>query len=203
MDYILFLLICLFATFSPGPAVFLAIKNSASYGFSNTIFGILGNVVAMLAMATLSIVGLGAVLVASEAIYQALKLFGGFYLIYIGVKTWRSNNTLGESKCINNIRRSKLFYEAFFVGITNPKAIIFYTALFPQFITVENSVIPQFITLALTFATMSFIALSTYAVVTNKVRVWLMKEKISKLFNRITGGAFVCFGLSLMSHEKA
>jgi len=205
MDYLLFLLICLVATFSPGPAVLLAVKNSASYGLRKALWGVGGNVAAMITMASLSAAGLGALISASEALYQLVKILGGLYLIYLGIKTWcaKDKASNSHSHLCEGVSRYKLFGEAYAVGVTNPKAVVFYTALFPQFIAFEHSVAQQFVTLTMTFAFFSFLALSIYALAANRLRVLLMKEKVRKVFNRVTGGIFIGFGLSLMASNKA
>ncbi len=133
MDYLLFFTICVVATFSLGPAVLLAIKNSASYGVGRSITGILGNVAAMMTMASLSALGLGAVLAASESLFVVVKIVGSVYLVYLGIKTWLS--TLPDTDNLDSSCKEKcnkhLFIEAYLVGITNPKALVFYSALFP------------------------------------------------------------------------
>lgn len=205
MDYLLFLLICIVATFSPGPAVLLAVKNSAVHGLRKAMWGIGGNVAAMITMACLSAAGLGVVISASESLYHSVKILGGLYLIYIGIKTWRSSTQVAcmQPNTLDGVSRYKLLGEAYIVGVTNPKAVIFYMALFPQFIAFEHSFAKQFVLLTLTFAFLSFVALSMYAIAANKLSVLLMKEKVSKAFNRATGGIFIGFGLSLITSNKA
>ncbi|MFA0410014.1 LysE family translocator, partial [Vibrio splendidus] len=204
MDYLLFFTICVAATFSPGPAVLLTVKNSAVYGVERAVSGIFGNIAAMITMAGLSATGLGVLLLASESLFLFIKMVGGIYLLLLGIKTWRSNKrTLKNYEpqaSANN--RKMLFREAYLVGVTNPKAIVFYSALFPQFIEVEHSIIPQFILLTLTFTSSSFLALLTYALVTKKLKFWLIKEKVRATFNKVTGGIFIGFGLSLIISNK-
>ncbi|MEZ8577751.1 MULTISPECIES: LysE family translocator [Vibrio] len=204
MDYLLFFTICVAATFSPGPAVLLTVKNSAVYGVERAVSGILGNIAAMITMAGLSATGLGVLLLASESLFLFIKMVGGIYLLLLGIKTWRSNkrtlkNYEPQASAHN---RKMLFREAYLVGVTNPKAIVFYSALFPQFIEVEHSIIPQFILLTLTFTSSSFLALLTYALVTKKLKFWLIKEKVRATFNKVTGGIFIGFGLSLIISNK-
>lgn len=204
MDYLLFFTICVVATFSPGPAVLLAIKNSASYGVGKSIAGILGNVTAMVTMASLSALGLSAILAASESLFVVVKIVGGVYLVYLGIKTWVS--TLPDKVSLDSAYQKKshkyLFIEAYLVGITNPKALVFYSALFPQFIDMENSITQQFTMLTLTFALLSFTALLTYAVIASRLSGWLKRENIRKAFNKVTGGIFVGFGVSLIASNK-
>ncbi|ASA57806.1 LysE family translocator [Vibrio gazogenes] len=90
MGYFIYLGICIVATASPGPAIFLSIKNGAKYGLSKALIGVVGNVAAMLTLASVSAVGLGAVILASPLLYTAIKVIGGLYLIYLGVKAWCS-----------------------------------------------------------------------------------------------------------------
>ncbi|MDH5923914.1 LysE family translocator [Vibrio splendidus] len=200
MDYLLFFTICVVATFTPGPAVLLTVKNSAVYGVERAISGILGNIAAMITMAGLSATGLGVLLLASESLFLFIKMVGGIYLVFLGIKTWRANKRTFknyESQASAN-NRKMLFREAYLVGVTNPKAIVFYSALFPQFIEVQHSIIPQFILLTLTFTSSSFLALLTYALVTKKLKFWLIKEKVRATFNKVTGGIFIGLGLSLI-----
>ena len=204
MDYLLFFTICVVATFTPGPAVLLTVKNSAVYGVERAISGILGNIAAMITMAGLSATGLGVLLLVSESLFLFIKMVGGIYLVFLGIKTWRANKRTFknyESQASAN-NRKMLFREAYLVGVTNPKAIVFYSALFPQFIEVEHSIIPQFILLTLTFTSSSFLALLTYALVTKKLKFWLIKEKVRATFNKVTGGIFIGFGLSLIISNK-
>ncbi|WP_409525213.1 LysE family translocator [Nitrincola sp. MINF-07-Sa-05] len=207
MDYIIFLGICLATTFSPGPAVVLAIKNSTSYGVPKALVAIMGNLSAMMTLATLSAIGLGAVILASETLFMTIKIIGGLYLIYLGVKAWNSRAQMGsgDKAAPHALTKSnaKLWLEAYTVGVSNPKAVAFYTALFPQFINLDQAVLPQFILLALTFALCSFSALCFYALAAQGVRKHLMKENVLRTFHRVTGGVFVGFGISLILSSKA
>ncbi|SHE59272.1 LysE family translocator [Vibrio gazogenes] len=207
MDYFIYLGICIVATASPGPAIFLSIKNGAKYGFSKALIGVVGNVVAMLTLASVSAVGLGAVILASPLLYTAIKVIGGLYLIYLGVKAWcskpLSHTEHTEKLVITAPSRLKIFSESYLVGISNPKAIAFYTALFPQFINLDQPVFSQFALLAGTFAVCSFLFLATYVVLASKLRKYLERKKTLVWFNRITGGVFVGFGAALVSSNHA
>ena len=207
MDYLIFLGICIVATASPGSAVFLSIKNGATYGFASALIGVVGNVVAMLTLASVSAAGLGTIILASPALYTAIKIIGGLYLIYLGIKAWCSKpashakNT--ESLITSKPSKTKLLSESYFVGISNPKAIAFYTALFPQFINLDKPVFLQFALLASTFALCSFLFLTVYVVLASKLRRHLEKENTLAWFNRITGGVFIGFGAALVSSNQA
>lgn len=203
MDYFLFMTICIIATATPGPAVFLALKNGASYGFRKSLIAIMGNVLAMITMAAISALGLGTLILTSSTLFFIIKIVGGIYLIYLGVKTFRSSSLYKQSqeKLLNKSSKA-LFKEAFFVGISNPKAIAFYTALFPQFLNLEKGVFLQFVFLTLTFAFFSFFFLSFYAFLSTKIKIYLAKQKVAKWFNRVLGSFFVIFGISIAASNK-
>lgn len=205
MDYLLFLLICIVATFTPGPAVFLAVKNTAIYGLNKALWGMLGNVLAMLSMAALSAAGLSTVILTSEYLYLAIKIIGGSYLIYLGIQYWISNKSkvISEESYTTDKSNLRLFLESYLVGVTNPKAIAFYTALFPQFLNVEQPIMSQFFALSLTFACFSFSALVSYALVTSKFSSLFSRSHLSRLINRAAGTIFIGFGISLLSSNKA
>jgi threonine/homoserine/homoserine lactone efflux protein len=205
MDYWLFLLICLVATFSPGPAVLLAIKNFANFGVWQSMKGIAGNVAAVMTLASLSAAGLGAIILASDLLFSLIKVLGGLYLMYLGVKAWNTRYTKPalqkDSKPLTTGK--KLFTEAYVVGMSNPKAIAFYTAVFPQFIDLNQAVLPQFCLLAGTFACCSMVGLGLYALATTSISQYLARENINRLFHRLTGGIFIGFGLSLIFVNKS
>lgn len=88
------------------------------------------------------------------------------------------------------------------MGASNPKAIVFFTALFPQFINTQDALLPQYLILATTFAVMELFWLSFYAAVARRSSVWLTKPGRAKRFNQVTGGVFVGAGLLLSSTSR-
>ncbi|TXH68627.1 MAG: LysE family translocator [Thiothrix sp.] len=207
MHYFLFLSICVATAASPGPAVFLAIKNGLTHGFKRTLFAILGNLTALFIMMAISAAGLGALILASASLFNLLKIVGGLYLIYLGIKLLRSkplkiavDTTVIPSAPVPLL---SLYREAFLVSSTNPKAIAFCTALFPQFIRPTEPMASQFLILAFTFAGCSLFFLSLYAALAAKLRPQLAKEAVLGWFNRVTGLAFVGFGVGLLAGVRA
>ena len=220
MDYSIFVLLSLAAVLSPGPAVLLTVSNAARFGVNAALYGIAGNVSAMLCMAALSAAGLGALLQASEFGFTLLKIVGGAYLIYLGIKAWRQSceaewsleiqsEQVGNAMTVDGrtqrqgVAKAKyLFSEAFLVGISNPKAIVFYSALFPQFLHLDQPIAAQFVLLAGTFACCSCLALIGYAWLAGQLNALLKRPKISQRFHQITGGIFIGFGCSLLAASR-
>lgn len=204
--YFLFLSICIATAASPGPAVFLAIKNGLTHGFKRAVFAIMGNLTALFLMMGISAAGLGALILASTSLFNLLKIAGGLYLLYLGIKLLRSKPikiALNQSQSNETVPLLSLYREAFLVSSTNPKAIAFCTALFPQFIDPSQAMISQFAVLAGTFGACSFCFLSLYAALAAKLRPQLAKESVLRWFNRLTGLAFMGFGIGLLAGVRA
>lgn len=204
--YLLFLSICIATAASPGPAVFLAIKNGLTHGFKRTVFAVMGNLTALFIMMSISAAGLGAIILASASLFNLLKIAGGLYLLYLGIKLLRSKPIkieLDKAKPSETAPLGSLYREAFLVSMTNPKAIAFCTALFPQFIDPHQAMVSQFLVLAGTFGACSLFFLSLYAALTAKLRPQLAKEVVLRWFNRLTGIAFMGFGIGLLAGVRA
>jgi len=178
----------------------LALNHGIKYGLKHTIFTAFGNVTATFIQAVLSILGLSIILLQSEIIFYIIKYAGVAYLIFIGFKMFFfPDDKFDMDK--NIIKRTykfhDLFLEAFVVTIGNPKAILFFTALFPQFINVrENSLFQYFIILVILLI-IAFICMIIYGFIGEKITNLLSDLKIRKLFDRIIGGTFVGLGISM------
>lgn len=201
-DYLLFVMLAVTVTAIPGPAVILTVKNSVKYGYGVAIANIFGNFFAMVILASLSAMGLGVLLLASSTLFSLLKICGCIYLVYLGIKSWNGPRAdLGfraDKKSISKETAVSIFREGFGVGIANPKAIVFFTALFPQFIAPDRPFIPQFLTLIFTIEGISFFVLSCYAFSASLASVHVAKKKPMAIFNKLTGTAFVGYGLALL-----
>ena len=201
-DYLIYVTLALTITLMPGPAVTLTIRNSLCYGYKVAIANILGNFTAMVLLAIVSALGLGAIILASSTLFTAVRICGCIYLVYLGVRVWRTQHTQIDMQRHVQSKNKKaifsVFKEGFGVGVSNPKAIVFFTALFPQFIDQSRAFIPQFLTLIITIEGISCLVLFGYALLSEAAVPYLSKEKNMKIFNKISGLAFIVFGLALI-----
>ena len=125
------------ASITPGPSMLLALNHGVKYGARRTVASALGNVAATAVQASLSMAGLGAILLRSEAAFSAIKYLGAGYLILMGIRMLFSSTSglkMEVGKSLVEKSRGGLFTEAFVVTMGNPKAVLFFTALFPQFV---------------------------------------------------------------------
>lgn len=199
--WFLYLTFVLVATATPGPAVLFITTNSILHGWQKTVYAALGNIVGLFALGIIAITGLGAILKTSVTIYSVVKYLGAAYLLFLGFKMFFQRNKEYEefipvSKPIT-ISSFKLFLQAFGVAVSNPKAIVFLTALFPQFIEVGAPLVPQFSVLILTLMAFSFSFLLLYSVLAHQAKGWLNKPGRQKAVNRTSGSIFIGFGILL------
>ena len=165
---------------------------------------VLGGAVAALILMIISIIGLGAILSASETLFFSIKLLGAAYLIYLGVNAWRDSYKKVNPEQLNNTNLTELSYfglfrKGFLVGISNPKDLLFFAALLPSFLNSEVSQITQFMALAGTWFVVDVSAMYMYASLGCKVSPWFSKERNIKFFERTTGSIFIFTGGALIA----
>ena len=198
--WLLFMGVAIVAVISPGPAILLSISNSIRFGVSKVLLSSFGNVCGLLILSTAAIFGLGAILKTSTTLFLVIKLIGAAYLIYLGIRQWRSKTNFFEDVKEESTQlksNKRFFFEGFLIAVTNPKAILFFTALFPQFINMQASLVSQFLIMTFTFMVISFVALTTYGLLAKKTKKWLSTGQRAKWFNRTLGSLFVLIGVGL------
>ncbi|MFK8076973.1 MAG: LysE family translocator [Granulosicoccus sp.] len=204
-DWVLYVMAVLVLTASPGPSVLLCVSTSVSHGFRQAFIAATGSLLAIFSIMTLSFTGLGMVIATSDIAFSIIKWVGAAYLIYLGVKCLLSsseNLDLGKNDKDQKGGISH-WLSGFIVGASNPKAIIFFTALFPQFIDTQSALLPQYAILASTFAVLELFWLTVYALLAHRSSVWLSAPGRAKRFNQLTGGVFIGAGLLLSSTTRA
>jgi len=194
------------ASIIPGPSMLLALTHGMQYGAKRTTVSALGNVTITLIQAFVSIAGLGTILIASESIFQIIKFAGAGYLIYMGIKfLFFSKNMQLHSELENTNKISSLrnmYMQAAFVTAGNPKAIIFFTAVFPQFIDYNKSFLSQSSILLSICALIAFICFMIYALGGQKIMHLFSKGKIWKYVKRVIGCSFIGAGIGLALNNK-
>ena len=203
-NWFMFCSIALLATATPGPAALLVSINSLSFGFKKSLITILGNVTGLFIMSTFSVLGLSAVVLHSTVAFTVIKLLGAAYLAYLGFKLWV--NGVGTIE-VGSTRKSKgsslsLYTQGVLVALTNPKAVVFTTALFPQFIVDADPLMFQFSILVLSFMLLSFICLSLYALIAQRAKARTINTQVQKLFGKIFGAIFIGAGCILATTSE-
>lgn len=207
--WLYYALAVLVLTASPGPSSLLCMTKGVTSGWRSGALTALGSLTAITIIMTLSFTGLGVVIGSSELIFNIIKWTGAAYLIYLGVKALASKQQSYEQdlhKLNDHDKKSALnnhFVNGFIVGASNPKAILFFTALFPQFITPDSSMVFQYSVFASTFIVMELSWLLFYAYLGSCSSRWIFETGKAKIFNRITGGVFIGAGTLLTTVNRS
>jgi homoserine/homoserine lactone efflux protein len=201
-NWMLYLTVVVLTSLTPGPAVLLAISNAILHGIRAAAYSSLGNILGLLLLSAAAMAGIGAVFKTSTLIFAVLKTLGAVYLIYLGIRQWRSNTNVFTSASTLSLHQtsnpSKQIYQGMLLALTNPKAILFFVALFPQFIIAAQPLTSQFFMLTGTLMMASFTVLMGYAALANSAKSWLSISWRAKAFNRITGSIFMLLGLGML-----
>lgn len=194
----LFVLMTFVVSATPGPNMLLVMSTSARTGLHSAMATMAGCMTSLLLMLSISAAGLGALLHAFPTVFDSLRLVGAAYLAYLGVSTWRA--PVGSE--VPNPQASQAepqrshgshYRQGILVAASNPKAILFAAAFFPQFIHADAPQMPQFMVLLLTFSVVEVGWYFVYAVSGHKLSNYLKRPQVLRAFNRMTGGAFVAF----------
>jgi threonine/homoserine/homoserine lactone efflux protein len=177
---------------APGPSVLFVIARAIAWGRKTAVFTVAGNVTGAFALSTLVAIGLGPILQRSDLAYAAIQWGGGLYLIYLGIDAIRHRRVHAEDmRNQGDIAPGVIpsMRDGFWVGALNPKGLVFYAAVLPQFVDREKgSVALQLIFLGAVFSLLAFLSDGTWGLLAGTARQWLATDpkRLEKL--RATGG---------------
>lgn len=199
----LFIVMTFVVSATPGPNMLFVMSSSARHGVRPAVVAMAGCMTALLAMMSVSAAGLGALLHAFPTVFDALRLAGAAYLAYLGVKCWREPvhdtaqvpdaNANAAPAVAPTVASRAIYRQGFLIAASNPKAILFAAAFFPQFIQPDAAQLPQFAILLLTFSVIEVAWYFVYAISGKSLAVYLQRATVMRWFNRMTGGVFIGF----------
>lgn len=204
---------------SPGPSALLCVSHAISHGARQTVATILGGITASMTLMLLSALGLGAVIAASDTLFHAIKWAGAAYLIYLGISTWRSKPQAAAPQTVEQLAAGaaavpvpqasqpsatwgQLYRKGLMVGIGNPKDLLFFSALFPQFLNPAEPVVGQLAILAVSWMVLDGTIMFAYALFGSKLLARMGRGGVGRWFNRVTGGAFIAAGGVLAASSR-
>ncbi|MEP5762665.1 MAG: LysE family translocator [Litoreibacter sp.] len=189
----------------PGPTVLLVLSYAISQGKRvalATVGGVaFGDFLAMSA----SLAGLGALVLTSATLFLVLKWLGAAYLVYLGIKLFRSASmaSLGSLESVTETTALSVFGHATAVTALNPKSIVFFIAFVPQFVVVESPLLPQFAILIATFVGLAAINALAYALMADKLRSKIARPSVLTWFARLGGSALIAMGIATAAFKRA
>ena len=185
----------------PGPSVLFVVSRSVVHGSAAGVATVVGNTAGVLVQVVAVAFGIGPLVERSVALFTVLKLAGAAYLVYLGVQAVRHRRDLAGALGERTERKTlaRIVADGFTVGVTNPKAIVFFAAVLPQFVDRAAGHVPlQLITLGAVMGAIALLSDSSYALVAGRVRDWLASSPRRMAALGGTGGlAMIAIGASL------
>jgi len=179
----------------PGPTVLLVISYALGHGRRPAAAIVAGVALGDLTAMTASMVGLGALLAASAALFTLLRWIGGAYLIYLGIKLWRAPVSAADTPEAPPVMPQRMFWHAYAVTALNPKGIIFFVAFVPQFLIASQPFWPQVAVLEATFVTLAIVNSTLYSLLAAAARQRLRQPRLQRAVNRSGGSILIGAGI--------
>jgi len=198
--WLLYVSVVFMASIIPGPSMLLALTHGIKHGYKKSVSTALGNATASIIQAIIAISGLSIIFTTSGILFEIIRYIGAIYLIYIGIMLFKTpTQNIQKTNCIEDSNTSifGMFNQAFFIAIGNPKAIIFFTALFPQFISNNGTPLSQYILMIIILGLIAFLCMMIYSIAGDKANIFFKTSTIGKYLNKITGGIFIGAGFGV------
>jgi threonine/homoserine/homoserine lactone efflux protein len=181
----------------PGPTVLLVVSYALGRGWRVAAPVAAGVALGDLTAMTLSMLGIGALLAGSAALFTLLKWCGAAYLIWLGVKLWRAGGTLDARARTDATRPGRMLAHAWLVTTLNPKSIVFFVAFLPQFLDPARPFWTQVAVFEATFVTLAFANAFGYAVLGARARRLATSERALRIVNRAGATALIAAGAAV------
>ena len=182
----------------PGPSICFTIASGLELGTFASIPSIIGQLTAKCFHIFLVLLGLNTLLEQSVELFIIVKTAGAVYIVYLGIKQWfAARPDLNAYMSKKSKSAFKSFTDGFIINIINPKSILFYAVLFPQFILPEYNLVLQHIVLGLLSIIVVGIILITYTILADKAKSWMSNSSYWRYQNRLTGSLMIGAGISL------
>jgi threonine/homoserine/homoserine lactone efflux protein len=202
--WLLYLAAAVGLSLTPGPNGLLVLTHGACFGLRRTVATVAGGALGFLVLIAASLAGMGALLAASEAAFTAAKWIGAAYLVYLGVRVWRSPAPLvavpDAAAAGPEADPRRMLVRGFLVAASNPKGLIFFAAFLPQFIVPGTSFAEQLLVFGGTFVAVEVAYELLLAGAAQRIAPWLGRH--GRWFNRAAGATFVGIGAAMTAASR-
>jgi threonine/homoserine/homoserine lactone efflux protein len=178
----------------PGPTVLLVVSYALTQGRRVAVATAAGVALGDFTAMTLSLAGLGALLLASSTAFTVLKWIGAAYLVYLGIRLWLARPQLPDLAAEGAAPVRGIFAHAFVVTALNPKSIAFFVAFVPQFVAHDRPVFPQLAIMEATFVVLAAANAMAFAIAADQLRLRIRKPAVLKWLNRAGGSCLIGMG---------
>jgi homoserine/homoserine lactone efflux protein len=201
--WITFFLACWAISLSPGPGAIAAMTAGLNQGFRRGYFTVLGLVLGIWTQMIVVVIGLGAVIKASETAFTAMKLLGAAYLVWIGISQWRAGDKPLVATTAAPLRtRRQLVLRGWAINATNPKGTVFMLAVVPNFIDLSHPLLAQYLVIMMSLSFTDLVVMAGYVALASRMLRALDEPHHVRIMNRCFGGLFVVAGSLLAAFRR-
>jgi homoserine/homoserine lactone efflux protein len=201
--WITFFLACWAISLSPGPGAIAAMTAGLNQGFRRGYFTVLGLVLGIWTQMIVVVIGLGAVIKASETAFTAMKLLGAAYLVWIGISQWRAGDRPLVATTDAPLRsRKQLVLRGWAINATNPKGTVFMLAVVPNFIDLSHPLFAQYLVIMMSLSFTDLVVMAGYVALASRMLRALDEPHHVRIMNRCFGGLFVVAGSLLAAFRR-
>ncbi|KQY09433.1 threonine transporter RhtB [Mycobacterium sp. Root135] len=200
--WLAFVVAAILIAISPGAGAIQAMATGMTHGVRRGYWSIAGMEVGLMLQLALVAVGLGAAVASSVVAFNVVKWIGVLYLVYLAVRQWRSVTTDLRTKIGTTVDggRLRLLTRGFLVNATNPKSLVFFLAVLPQFVVPTAPLLPQYLAIGMTMVAVDLVVMGLYTGLAVRLVEWLHTPRQQTILNRVFSGLFATAAvvLSLM-----
>ena len=183
----------------PGPTVLLVVSYALGQGWRAALPMAIGVALGDFTAMTLSLLGIGALLMASATVFTLVKWAGTAYLVYLGIKLFRAGGTLEAEPRSASAPGLKMLAHAWLVTSLNPKGILFFVAFFPHFVNPSAPFLPQVLILQTTFLVMATANAFAYAAFASRARRLVRNDRVIAAVNKAGGAVLIGAGVATVA----
>jgi threonine/homoserine/homoserine lactone efflux protein len=180
----------------PGPSVLLTVAHSISFGWQHALATVAGATIGIAVQLVVAAIGLTSLLNVVAGAFEWIRWAGAAYLVYLGLKQWRSASDPPQIDT-SSASRTNLLVQGLVVTIPNPKSLVFIAAFLPQFVDTARPLGLQFMLIVPTFLVITFTVTSIWALVAGRARGFLQSQRAFKPVSRTAGGLMIAAGAGL------
>lgn len=187
---------CIVISFTPGAGAINTMSNALTQGWRRSIWGILGQQLALIVHVVIVAAGVGLIVARSEVLFTVIRYAGSAYLVYLGVRLILSRPALrsGPDDAFEDTREGhwSMIRRGFWVNLLNPKAIVFFLAFIPQFVRLDEPQLPQYLTLIVTVIVVDVLVMwGFFAAAARPFRRWTRSTRGQRILNSVFGVLFI------------
>lgn len=190
-----FITLTFFVSLSPGPVMLACMAYGGQVGVARTLFAMAGATTGNLTLVGLSAIGAGLLLKQHPWLFQALQWCGAAWLVWLGLQTICRQPQPLLTQQVVALSRRRLWWQALVIALSNPKGLLYFGALFPQFLQPEQPLVPQYTVLIAVFLAIDVVWMLVYAKSGSAIMQWIKNPRHQRGFNRVTGGLLMLAGL--------